>query len=157
MTDFTVMPTNMGEDADGTRTAPGGYLDSGKCPAYRDYRWHRRRRDRRCGGGYDGGEQRVLRTTAVGQRGAGRVGREDLRYGSTVGDSYHSGGHPDRQRTHHGGADANPYYADAHPHYAHADAHPYYADAHTHADHGDAHANPHYGDAHAHADHADAD
>jgi len=153
MADFTVVPVYMDEDSDGTRTAPGGYLDSGKCPAYRGFRWRRGRHDRQRGGGHSGREQRVLRATAIGQRSAERVGDEGLHHGETVDDSDAYSG---RQHVHPGGTDAHTHHA--HTHHAHTDAHhadtdPHYA--HADANHAGAHANPHYAD--AHPNHADGD
>src|SRR5262245_41949298 len=65
---FTIMSDNIDRDTDGTRTAPGGYLDSGKCPAYRGFGGHRCRHNRQRGGGYRDRDQRVLRALAGGQR-----------------------------------------------------------------------------------------
>ena len=75
MVDFAVIPVNMDEDTDGTRTAPGGHLDSGKRPAYRGFRGSRRRPERQHRGGGDRRrEQRVLRAAAGRQRVGERVG-----------------------------------------------------------------------------------
>jgi hypothetical protein len=75
-------------DTDGTRTAQGGHLDSGKYPAYRGFRGRRCRPNRERGGGYRDSEQRVLRALAIGQR----VGY-GLRHGNTVGDADHVRSH----------------------------------------------------------------
>jgi hypothetical protein len=138
---------NIDKGADGTRTAQGGYLDSGKCPAYRGFRGRRCRHDRQCGGGYRDREQRVLRAPATGQRVAKRVGYEGLRHANTVGNCDNVDAHPDRQHIHHGGTDAHAYanHADANANANHADAYPHHPDAHTHNT-----------DAHTHANHADA-
>jgi len=122
-------------NADGSRTAAGGYLASGKCPAYRGFRWRRCRHDRRRGGGYRARQQRVLRAPAVGQRVAKRIGEpvakrvgyDGLRHGDTVGDSYNGDAHPDRQHIHHGGTDARANYAYANPHHAYAHANPHHS------------------------------
>jgi hypothetical protein len=126
MIDFTVIPVYMDEDADGTRTAQGGYLDSGKCPAYRGLWGRRRRHVRRRLGGYRDREQRVLRAPASGQRIGQCIGDEGLRHGKSVGNSDNADTHPDRQHIHLGGTYA----------YAHADTHHVaaYAYAHAHAD-----------------------
>jgi hypothetical protein len=153
MIDFTVISINIDEDEDGTRTAPGSYLDSGKCPANRGFWWRRGRHDRRCGGGHHAGEQRVLRASASGQRVSERVGYDDLL--------------PDRQRIRHDGdtddhADCDAH-ADAHAHDGNPDPHanPDYLNAHAYAyanpDYGYPHANPHHADADAHVEHAGGD
>jgi hypothetical protein len=146
MINFTVISINIDEDADGTRTAPGGYLDSGKCPAYRGFWWHRCRHDRQCGGGRHAGEQRVLRASASGRRVSDRVGHDDL--------------HPDRQRIRDGNTDDHADcddHADAHAHDGNPDPHanPDYLNAYAYANpdysYGYPHANPHHADADAHA------
>ncbi len=149
MAHFIVISVYMDEDSDGTRTAPGGYLDSGKCPADRGFRWCRCRHDRQRGGGHSPGEQRVLRAPAIGQPSAKRVGYEGLRHGKSVDNADACS---DRQHIHPGGTDAHTHDAHTDAYYANADADPHDADAH--ANHADAHADPH--DADAHANHADA-
>lgn len=162
MTNLTLISVNIGEDTDGTRTAQGCYLDSGKCPAYRGFWGRRCRHDRRGGGGYHAGEQRVLRAAATGQRVAERVGYEGLPHRNAVGDSYDADVRPDHQRTHHGGTDAHIHHADDNPHHAGTDAH--YGHAYANPHHGEpyanprhAHAHPYYGVAHGHGGHADGD
>jgi hypothetical protein len=68
------MLVDKSEDTDGIRTAPGGYLDSGKCLAYRCF-WGRRCHydQRQRGSGDRASEQRVLRASAIGRCVAKRI------------------------------------------------------------------------------------
>ena len=86
----------MDEDADGTRTAQGGYLDSGKCSAYRGLWGRRGRHVRRRLGGYRDGEQRVLRAPASGPH----VAKPNRHQGHGYAEAQ-----PDRQHVHLGGTD----------------------------------------------------
>ena len=114
---------NIDRDTDGTRTAPDGYLDSGKRPAYRGYRGRSGPPSRRCRGGYRARAQRVLPACASGQRVAKRVS-DGFRHANAVGnfrnaDTYSHHANPN---THH--SDAN----------AHTNSNHAHTDADTHAD-----------------------
>ena len=124
---------DMGEDTDGTRTAPGGHLDCGKCLAYRCFRGRRCRYDRRQrGSGDHASEQRVLRAPAIGHCVAKRVGR-GLRHtvgnaGAHNGTAHHAAAH--HAAAHHGTA----HHAAAHDAAAHHGT-AYHAAAHHAAAH----------------------